>query len=103
MDSTDFKFTCSVPYPPAKNDAIFYVTWTVDGKQLPASVTLTGSQRTAILYGEDLEGYLGGDLTCRVVSRFADNHTNRTSPTFVSNKYWVGFKVNILIPAILTN
>lgn len=94
VDGTDFKFSCLVPYPPSTTDAIFEVTWLSGGVQLPVATTLSGTQREAILHGDDLEGHLNSNLECRVVSKFADNRSNMTSPPMTSNKYWVGVKAS---------
>ena len=93
VEGSDFKLSCLVPYPPSQLDAIFTVTWLADGKQLPTTYVLSGTQRQATLYGDDLEGFMNSEISCQVVSEFTDGRANKTSPPWESNKYWAGIKV----------
>lgn len=94
LTPTDYEFRCHIPYPSNKQDAIFEVTWFVDGKTSIHTETLTADQRDATLSGEDLEGHLNSVLSCSVVSSFVDQHTGGLkSPAVQSAGYWVGVKV----------
>ncbi|XP_045201128.2 von Willebrand factor D and EGF domain-containing protein-like [Mercenaria mercenaria] len=93
VTTTDFEFKCHIPYPPNKQDAVFVVTWLIDGKpaQNIPKQTLSGSQREATLPGESVEGHLNTDLSCSVISAFTNNQTGGLrSPPISSNSYYVG-------------
>ena len=92
IDGTDFKFTCFVPYPALYLDATFNVAWLSNGHVIK-TVTLSGTERRAILYGEDLNGFMNANISCMVRTNFADGHSPFTSPAFQSNSYWAGIKV----------
>ncbi|XP_046343207.2 uncharacterized protein LOC124124158 isoform X2 [Haliotis rufescens] len=86
-----YRQACSFTSPDVSPDALFHVTWSMDG--LPVgSTTLTGDERTAYFTLSQWKGHINHKLTCSVQTSYT-NSQNNTSPVYTSNSYYGGIKV----------